>query len=553
MAPTPGILYVTMQPQPSLPASQFQDWYNNEHGPGRLRLRFCENGFRYRATDLEGPGKGLPEWMAVYDITDMAEMTKETYLRLRRTDVQSQRERDTMAQIKVDRRLFDLVSSREAKEFRRLEEVGAEGEGNVLVAVSITVVPGKEKELDKWYDEEHIEMLSKVPGWLRTRRFVTSSILDGKEPVEYLALHEYAPKNGLGGDEFKAATSTPWAKDVSTSVVQEKKRRMYDLYYTFGPAPRDLSALSNKELVPFTSTDGLTRTFPATASSDGTIESYITTKDGVDLPFRLEGSSDPNAPCIVLSNCILVTHGIWDGFLASFFSPPQNSKYRILRYLTRGRSSAYGSQPITVDVLASDIITLLDALRIPKADAIIGVSLGGATVLCTALKYPDRVGAFVSCDTSAKSPEGNKKTWSDRIAVAEQEGATAQTGEKVVGEKLAEMTVRRWFVPQSYEIPDLVPELERVKEMVRTNSLEGFKKSVQALWEYDLTPLMNGAKVKGCFVVGSGDGVLPTGMKKMAEGYGEKGAEYVVIEGAGHLPMVEKPREFAEAVTKFLC
>jgi pimeloyl-ACP methyl ester carboxylesterase len=62
---------------------------------------------------------------------------------------------------------------------------------------------------------------------------------------------------------------------------------------------------------------------------------------------------------------------------------------------------------------------------------------------------------------------------------------------------------------------------------------------------------MKEAKVKGCFVVGSGNGVLPGVMKKMAEGYGA-GAEYVVVVGAGHLPMVEKPGEFAEAVTKFL-
>ncbi len=114
------------------------------------------------------------------------------------------------------------------------------------------------------------------------------------------------------------------------------------------------------------------------------------------------------------------------------------------------------------------------------------------------------------------------------------------------------MTVRRWFVPQSYAVPELVPTLERVKGMVQSNSLEGFKESVQALWEYDLTPLMKESKVKGAFVVGSGDGVLPGVMKKMAEGYGEGGAEYIVIEGAGHLPMVEKPKEFAEAVTKFL-
>jgi pimeloyl-ACP methyl ester carboxylesterase len=371
--------------------------------------------------------------------------------------------------------------------------------------------------------------------------------------VEYLALHEYEPKNGLGGEEFKAATSTPWAKEIASHVVQKKERRVYSLYYTFGPAPRDLSVLSNEELVPFTSTDGLTTTIPTSLSSRGAIESYITTKDGVDLPYRLEGSPDPNAPCIVLSNCILVTHGIWDAFIKVFLSHPQNSKYRILRYLSRGRSSKCGTKPITVDLLASDIIALLDALRIPQAAAIIGVSLGGATVLCTALKYPDRINAFISCDTSAKSPAGNQKTWSDRIAIAEQEGATAQEGgEAIVGEKLAELTVRRWFVPKSYEIADLVPDLERVKDMVRTNSLEGFKKSVQALWEYDLTHLMRGSKIKGAFFVGGGDGVLPGAMKKMAESYGDSGADYVVIEDAGHLPMVEKPKEFAEAVTKFL-
>src|SRR4051812_14122650 len=119
MAPTPGILYVTMQPKPSLPTAQFHDWYNNEHGPTRLRLPFVENGFRYRATDLEGPGRGMPEWMAIYDITDMAELTKETYTRLREEGVKSQREKGTMKQIAVDRRVYDLVESREAKEFKR--------------------------------------------------------------------------------------------------------------------------------------------------------------------------------------------------------------------------------------------------------------------------------------------------------------------------------------------------------------------------------------------------------------------------------------------------
>jgi pimeloyl-ACP methyl ester carboxylesterase len=554
MAPTPGILYVTMQPKPGLPISQFHDWYNNEHGPLRVRLPLFNNGFRYRANDLGGKGASevKPEWMAIYDVMDMDEMTKDAYLRLRGPPSKTPREADTMARIRVDRKLYDFVESRESKEFRRLEEVGNEGQGNVIVAVFIDLQPGEgmKEQLDKWYREEHIEMLSKVPGWLRTRRFVTSSI-DPQAPLEYLALHEYSPNNGLGGPEFIAATTTPWNKEVMSQVVKEKRRRVYDLYYTFGPAPRYLSPnLSN-----WNSTDpqhaSITKSFSTSAvnAPAGAIESYITTPDSVHLPYRLEGSADPSAPLIVLTNSILVTWGIWDKFLSSFFSNPANQKYRVLRYLTRGRSSACGTKPINVDVLASDIIAILDALKVKKAAAVIGVSLGGITALNTVLKYPERVASFISCDTSSKSPAGNSKAWGDRVAISEKENAiSSSTGEIIVGKELADVTVRRWFVKENHD----TPEMERIKEMVETNSLEGFKSSVRALFEYDVKEEMKTSKVKGMFLVGGGDGVLPGTMKEMAGAYGASGAEYRVIKNAGHLPMVEKPEEFAGVVVGFL-
>lgn len=551
MAAAPGILFVTMQPSSDLPIAQFHDWYNNEHGPTRLRLPFIENGFRYRALDLESPGAGtsdLPEWLAIYDITDMHQLTSQTYTRLREADTKSQREKDVMGKIKVGRKLHDLVSEKKGQEFAKLEEVVAGGrEGNVLVAVSLTLKDGKDaKELDRWYNEEHIDLLSKVSGWQRTRRFVTSSILEGKEGIEYLALHEYAPKNGLGGEKFEAATSTSWTKEIMTNVVEEKKRRVYELYYIFSAAPRHLSQLSS-----FISPDGRTRTIPAGLSEGAAIESYVTSKDGVILPYRLEGSSDPNGPCIVLSNSILVDWGIWDGFIKHFLSFPENKKYRILRYLTRGRSSNFGTKTINMNVLASDITALLDALRIPKAAALVGVSLGGATVLNTALRDPGKVASFISCDTSSKSPEGNSRMWEERTLIAEKEGATAETGESIVGEQLAGMTVRRWFCKESYDGGEVENEIQKVKKMVAGNDLCGFKKSVEALFDYDMREEMKKSLVRGMFVVGSGDEKLPGTMKEMAGAYGG-GAEFTMIDGAGHLPMVEKPEIFAEVVTNFL-
>ncbi|KAH7091372.1 Alpha/Beta hydrolase protein [Paraphoma chrysanthemicola] len=558
---TPGILYVTMQPKEGLPEAQFHDWYQNEHGPNRLRLPFCKNGFRYRANDLENqPGsKEKPEWMAIYDFDELEHLTREPYLKLRSAPAQTQRERDTMKQIFVDRRNYDLLKEWKGDDFRDLQKVENEGQKNVMVAVSFQLQDGsdKEEELRKWYDEEHVPLLQKVPGWRRTRRFVTSYLdLESghRKETEYLALHEYAAQNGIGGPEFQAAITTKWCDKIYKDVVKERKRRVYDLYYTFGAAQRDLKSLASKETIPAESTDGLTKSHPShTTSNKGpAIESFVTTPDGVQLPYRLEGSTDPDAPLLVLSNSILVDYGIWDDFI-SYFSQLTNDKYRILRYNTRGRTALPSSSisPVNIDVLTTDVITLLDALRVKQA-SIVGVSLGGATALNAGLSHPDRISAFIGCDTNAFAPPSNATAWNDRVAMCEKEGAKTSSGDAIVGQDLAEATVRRWFVKESYEDAELAKKIARVKDMVANNSLPGFSDSVKALHQYDIREKMAGYKGKGAFLVGAGDGVLPKTMKEnMADKLGS-GVELKIVEQAGHLPMVEKPEEVARFVADFL-
>ncbi|KIW10684.1 hypothetical protein PV08_11648 [Exophiala spinifera] len=559
--PVRGLLFVTMQPKDTLSPELFHDWYNNEHGPNRTRLSFMPNGFRYRALDLSSPDAGTqskPEFLAIYDVTDMHQFTEQPYQYLRAPPGKTQREIDVMAQIWVDRYTLDFVGEQiNDKTFLKLESpehFKENQEGNLLTTFKFRLSPDQLSTTQEWIEKKVLPKVREIPGWRRTSWFKTSYLEPLKDgQLDFVLINEFTPSTEVGSLDT-VYDGAPTADAVA---------RKYELFYTFGTAARHLAIVA-----PWTSPDGVTKTIPNVDPFGSAIESTVTTSDGAVLPFRLEGNSDPDAPALVLVNSVLTTWGIWDNFLKHFFSLPQNHKYRVVRFLARGRVIPSGTTtPVTTEVQAADVIAILDALRIPQAAGLVGVSMGGATAIATALTYPSRIASFIACDTSAKSPAGNKDTWGQRIAVAEKEAKTLRLSslfgdesadaspQPVVGEELAEMTVRRWFVPESYDDPALVPEIEKVKKMVVTNSLPEFQRGVETLFNYDYTDMLSGYKGRGAFLVGAGDGVLPKGMEKLSQVLGSaegKTAPFKVVEGAGHLPMVERPQAVAEFVSDFL-
>ena len=102
------------------------------------------------------------------------------------------------------------------------------------VFVSLEVKPELEDELAKWYHEEHIPMLAKAPGWIRSRRFVLKDAgqmgVEGQKeqrtPPKYLAVHEWASLDAFESPEFKAAVSTPWTDKILGNVIARERRVM---------------------------------------------------------------------------------------------------------------------------------------------------------------------------------------------------------------------------------------------------------------------------------------------------------------------------------------
>ncbi|KAK6955966.1 hypothetical protein Daesc_003613 [Daldinia eschscholtzii] len=534
----PGMLYVTMQPKPGLSIHQFHEWYNNEHGPTRLRLpQIFSNGLRYRAVDEKEP-----EFLAVYDVVSMPLLETDTYTSLRAN--RSPREAETIGQVDVKRYFWDLVSVTQSPLFIPIEQLtDDEAEGILLLSLEFKLkdTADAETKTNMWL-KEHVASVSKLTGWLRSRVLRTSSLESGS-PVSFIALHEFTKTERAAVTNLLTSPPLGW-NEIQENHATVNSQRLYELFYVFGPAPRDLFNLSRLETSTpeFTSPDQ--RTITSAAAS--TILSYVTAPDGLKIPYQLEGNPDPKTPVIAFCNSLLTSLHMWDPFVKILKA--QRPQYRILRYDFRGRHIIPSPPaPATLDILADDLGSLLDALRIPKLDTLIGVSMGGATTLKFALKYPDKLGRFIACDFNAASSPANTDAWKQRISIAE---TPLEDGTPGI-HKLAKQTVERWFHPATMEKQDTVRWIEN---MVAENDLEGFRYGCQALWDYNMKEQMRECQVPALLVVGEGDG--KGALVKAMDGFkgllGKDGVELAVVPDAGHLPMCENPEGFWKAVEGFL-
>jgi 3-oxoadipate enol-lactonase len=115
--------------------------------------------------------------------------------------------------------------------------------------------------------------------------------------------------------------------------------------------------------------------------------------DGVDLYYEIHGN-DGATPVIFVNGIFQDTTG-WSMHVRRF---PDR---RCLVYDCRGQGrSAKPAGPYHIDLHVADLLGLLDALGIDRAD-IVGLSNGGAVAMTFAAEHPDRVRRLALVDTFA--------------------------------------------------------------------------------------------------------------------------------------------------------
>jgi 3-oxoadipate enol-lactonase len=252
-------------------------------------------------------------------------------------------------------------------------------------------------------------------------------------------------------------------------------------------------------------------------------------KNGDKIHYALSGAA--NAPVVVFSNSLGANLSMWDPQAAGL-----ETKYRVLRYDTRGHGqSSVTPAPYSIEQLARDVLALLDALNIARAN-FCGLSMGGLIGMWMGLNAPTRVEKLVLCNTGAKI--GSDKGWNTRIEAVRKDGLKA----------VSPGVIERWFTP---EFRARSPQIwESSLRMLEAAPPQGYAACCEAIRDYDARDKISPIRLPTMVIAGSKDSATPP-----ADGHfiAEQipGARYVEL-NAAHLSNIEASERFTAELIQFL-
>ena len=238
-----------------------------------------------------------------------------------------------------------------------------------------------------------------------------------------------------------------------------------------------------------------------------------------------------DAATVVFSNSLGTDVRLWDPML-----PHLPEGLRLIRYDKRGHGlSTCPDGPYTIEDHRRDLEGLLDGLGIKDA-VIVGLSVGGMIAQALGAARPDLVKGMVLCDTGHKI--GPPEIWETRIEAIRNGGIAS----------LSDAILERWFSAQFHQ--ERVDELALWRAMLTRTPVDGYIGTCRAIQKADLTEGSGSLSMPAVCVVGSEDGATtPALVRSTADLIG---VECIEIEGAGHLPCVERPEIVARIITTFL-
>jgi len=244
-----------------------------------------------------------------------------------------------------------------------------------------------------------------------------------------------------------------------------------------------------------------------------------------------EWAGPEHAPVLVLSSSLGTTHRMWDPQVAAF-----TRHFRLLRYDMRGHGQSSATPgPYTIEKLGSDVVHLLDFLKLDRAH-FCGLSIGGMIGMFLGASAAERLQKVVLCNTAPKI--GTAESWNARIDAVRRGGMRAVAAD-VAG---------RWLTP-AYRASHPA-EAAGVLHMLEEANPDGYAASCAAVRDADLRENLQHVKVSPLVLAGTHDPATPPSDGQFLATH-IPGAKYVEV-NAAHLSNIEAQDDFNAQVLGFL-
>jgi pimeloyl-ACP methyl ester carboxylesterase len=252
----------------------------------------------------------------------------------------------------------------------------------------------------------------------------------------------------------------------------------------------------------------------------------VETPDGAVTGARIAGA---RGAALLFVHGVGSTAAIWDAQLAAF-----SDEFRCAAVELRGNGALTDPDPslITRENFAGDVLAVADALGV-QTFTLVGCSLGGAIAFELWKRAPQRFDAMVLVGSFARYPDGERyaQTICDALGGATDMRAFAES-----------RAARLGLPPERYR--------ETVEQMA-CKSVACYRASTSATWTGDYRDVLPDIAVPVLVLCGERDAIAPAALSQEIAG-GIPGAQFDVVENAGHVANADAPERFNDLLRGFL-
>jgi 3-oxoadipate enol-lactonase len=238
-------------------------------------------------------------------------------------------------------------------------------------------------------------------------------------------------------------------------------------------------------------------------------------------------------PALFLFHSLLSDRASFDAIV-----PDLSRSYRVIvpELPGFGKSSAVkGGLAEVADRMAQAVTEAADGGDV----TVLGNGYGGFVALQMAIRHPEIASRLILADCGAAFSEGGREAFRNMASASRAKGLQAIT----------DVAMRRLFAPEfQAQHPDLMRD--RRAAFLRTDP-QVIEAACEALAGLDLRPQLSHVKIPVLVLVGEHDEATPPPMsRELAAGL--PNARLKIIPGCAHVPQLQSPRLFLDAIGDFI-